>query len=91
MGTVMQMTGPWKWNWFMEFECHLPATNGLVESRKGMAEAADWPALAVANLCSVTLLPIGTASPSLDECFLVRFGPLGLMKTYLPRTQTVRG
>ena len=41
--------------------------------------------------CSCIVLPIGPASPSLDGCFLVRFGPLGLMKTYLPRTQTVRG
>ena len=30
------------------------------------------------------------ASPSLVRCFLVRFGPLGLLKAYLPRTQAVR-
>src|SRR5208337_5333100 len=57
-------------------ELPLPRRNGPG------GESAVQCSLVGLAFCSCIVLPIGPASPSLDGCFLVRFGPLGLMKTY---------
>ena len=64
---------------------------GRLYSRKpvsGQSRRRRQPVLAMPR--SMSLLPIGLASPSLNGCFLVRFDLHGLMKTYLPRMQKFR-